>query len=158
MQTLTVDPGMNTGWALWGDSNLLKYGQFMQKHLALEEDLKNLFNNFKNLIQETKPHRVYLEYPGVWQNSYVSMAAVNSGDLLKLAAIVGGYASLSNCSVHFISPNTWKGQLSKDAVKFRVNRSTGISEKSSHINDAIGIGLFIFKKLNQINQSKPFQL
>ena len=159
MKLLTVDPGMATGWAIWEGPNPRKpsiYGQIRVAHSNLETDLSELFKRFTE-IQICE--RVCIEYPGIWQHSATSMVAAFSGDLIKLATIVGGFAAIakrSDAILTLLPPQRWKGQLSKDAIKMRVKRATGIDERSSHINDAIGIGLYLLGLLSVPNIGRPF--
>lgn len=157
MRMLSIDPGMHTGWALWVDGTITDYGQITAKHKTLESDLLYLFQEFKSLLKIVLPDSVFIEYPGVWGDSATSMASALSGDLIKLATTVGGFAALcAPAKFHLIPPNHWKGQMSKEAVKIRVKRATGIEERSSHINDAIGIGLHILGRFQQRNATRPF--
>lgn len=160
---LTVDPGMNTGWAFWSGlaTRPIEYGQITARHKGLTEDLAFLFQRFGELRKaEWNFQRVVIEYPGLWGSSAASMASAASGDLIKLAAVVGGYAAIAvrdwTAEITLISPYLWMKQMSKDAVKLRVQRATGIEERSSHVNDAIGIGLHLRNKLTVPNESRPF--
>lgn len=160
---LTVDPGMNTGWAFWSGFSVrpTEYGQVTVHHQNLSNDLTDLFRKFEALRKfNWRIQRVALEYPGAWAGSATSAASVFSGDLIKLAALVGGYAAIASrvwgAEVSLIPPHVWMKSMSKDAVKFRVQRATGIDVKSSHINDAIGIGLHLKNRLSVANESRPF--
>lgn len=158
MRTLTIDPGMHTGWALWIDGGLAEWGQITVKHKTLEADLRYAFSEFRDLVHGLRPDQVFIEYPGVWGSSATSMASALSGDLIKLATMVGGFCSLCYpARFHLIPPMHWKGQLNKEAVKLRVKRATQVDERSSHINDAIGIGLHIYGRFQQRNPVRPFQ-
>lgn len=156
---ISVDPGMNLGWAYWVEGDLIDYGQITAKHRTLAEDLFYLFHEFDDVALRLQPEKVLIEYPNVWEGSAVSAAAQASGDLLKLAAIVGGIGAISAChgaDVAYVLPGKWKGQMGKDAVKMRVRRALGVEERSSHMNDAIGIGLWSFGKFKIANKSRPF--
>lgn len=155
---LSIDPGMNTGWAFWDSGRLVDYGVIKLKHQSLEVDLIHASMAYSTIFTTWKPERVAIEYPGIWGGSTVSMASAFSGDLIKLAAMVGCYVSISmEASIRLIPPNKWMGQLNKEAVAIRVTRATGLEIKSSHINDAIGIGLFLYNKLHVQNITKPFR-
>jgi Holliday junction resolvasome RuvABC endonuclease subunit len=156
---ISIDPGMHTGWAYWEDGELADYGQYSIKHDDLGKDLHALFQDISMLFARLKPDRILVEFPNMWAGSAVSAAASASGDLLKLAAMVGGIMALGHeigSTVSIVLPAKWKGQLDKDAVKVRVKRSLGIDEKSSHMNDAIGIGLWALGKFRIENKSRPF--
>ncbi len=157
---MSVDPGMNLGWAFWTDKTLVEYDQILAKHTTLEKDLVFLFKEFEQVLYYKGPlDKVIIEYPGVWAGSQVSAAANASGDLIKLGAVVGGIAALCvamKAEVVFVNAGKWQGQLSKDAVKIRVRRALGIEERSSHINDAIGIGLWTQGRFKIANKSRPF--
>ncbi len=159
MECLSVDPGMNTGWAHWSDKHLVEYGQITAKHKTLSEDLVYLSEHFGQLLLRLQPDKVYLEYPGFWGGSSTSMASLSSGDLVKLAAITGVYIGLAaayNALPVLITPQEWKGQMPKEGVKVRVQRALGVIERSSHMNDAIGIGLHVTGRFKVRNETRPF--
>ncbi len=157
---MTIDPGMFCGWAYWEDGRLIEYDQITIKHKDLDKDLEDLFEQISRVFSSRRPDRIIVEYPNMWANSATSAAASASGDLLKLAAMVGGIIACGHTSearsVTTVLPVKWKGQLDKDAVKVRVKRALGIEEKSSHINDAIGIGLWALGNFKIENKSRPF--
>lgn len=156
---ITIDPGMHTGWAYWEDGELKDYSQTTIKHKDLIHDLGELLSAMTPIIASYSPNRVIVEYPNMWAGSSVSAAASASGDLLKLAAMVGmiiAIAQTNGAHVTTVLPAKWKGQLDKDAVKVRVKRALGVDERSSHINDAIGIGLWVLGRFKVENKSRPF--
>lgn len=159
---LTVDSGMNTGWAYWVDGELINYGQVTIKHAQLASDISSMISKVRDVVLAYPDlDAAYLEYPHAWAGSATSEAASASGDLIKLGALVGVVATVIECytsaKCSYILPYKWKGQLGKDAIKFRVARALGVDERSSHINDAIGIGLHVLGKLKIPNESKPFR-
>jgi len=138
--TLTVDPGFGgTGWAFWkGDDSPLT-GVFKP------EDLMNGFALFDDLLTRMKPELAIIEDCEVWGGSGKSVAAVNSGALFVLQALLGGYAGI--CFSHgiafqFIKAKKWKGQLPDTAVDKRIFRING-QKYRHHESSAVGIGFSI---------------
>lgn len=159
---LTIDPGMNTGLALWNGEDLLSVHQITVKHTHNVEDFCVLAKEFEHFLWDecTCLHKVVIEYPGLWAGSAVSMAAASSGDLVKLATMVGILLGVLRTVDHvgtpeilLPSPQGWKGQLPKEGVEMRVRRALGRSWSTTHMNDAVGIGLHILGKFTIQNSS-----
>lgn len=156
---LTIDVGMNTGYAYW-DLNCgwnekancplpVDYGQFSVKPSdVLEYDIIDLADEFENLIDERFcwVRLCVLEGVELWAGSLKSMTSAVKGNLFKLAYIVGMYADIcrrKDIEFRIISAASWKGQLKDPVVAEKVERFTGIKLIKSHQHtiDAIGIGL-----------------
>lgn len=158
---LTIDPGMNTGLALWNGDDLLAVHQITVKHRNKAEDFQELGDQFREFLSEAGwLDVVAIEYPGLWAGSAVSMASAASGDLMKLSVMVGVllgsiYAEelCTGAAILLPSPQDWKGQLPKEGVEMRVRRALGRSWSTTHMNDAVGIGLHILGKFTIQNSS-----
>lgn len=151
---LTVDTGMNTGYALWSAGlrlSLLTWGGFRAKGRTVEERLKSLLIQWCGVINKYSPRYVYLEGQQFWAGNATSYASVASTDLFKLSYITGVYfgGAVLNASVKIINTTEWKGQLTKSATALRVRRALSnyawaaakMENQSEHIIDAIGMGL-----------------
>lgn len=155
---LTVDCGDNTGWAFWRQGHDLRptcHEQIALPKRAQKWDRSTQFifmwERFEELlntlnIEYGKVNDVILEGVEAWEHDKKSRASTFSGDIFKLAYLVGGYAKSAHkyqADFHIIPARQWKGQMDKDATKERVSRVTGVYYRTSHITDAIGMGLSI---------------
>lgn len=150
MKIMTVDPGYNTGYAVWQDGKLVHNGVYRARKLdnaEFDRRQKHLWDEFEYLLSLYFPHKVYIENISVYSNSAKSMASATKGDLTKLAVIAGGYAALSfrkNIDVEFVEPRKWKGQLSDQNIKEWTFKATG-KHFREHERDAVGIGCYILR-------------
>ena len=146
---LSVDPGWDTGWALWhGDGHPVTgtiREQRGKKVLALPERVGAMVREFNALIGLTKPEVMVIEvlerHGGAAGN-----AAMDSGDLFMVAYLIGGYiyaAQRYDVNVIFRKRSEWGGQLSKEMVADRVFGATGSRYPNDHITDSVGIGLSV---------------
>jgi len=147
---ITVDPGVTgTGIAVWypGQNTPYithtitppwKWKDWLSKAEYVAQD-------FKEYIVPKAPSLVLCEAPEFW-TSGKGLASAASQDLLKLTHMVG----LIHAIAHFETPaifrmveaRKWKGQLSKRQVADRIKRDIGEEYDSSHVTDAVGIGLW----------------
>jgi len=163
--TLTIDPGDNTGWAYWDLSLNPVVGSFSYekeyKKLGKTLQIYSLAETFGNMIRDNlrdglRIKQVVIEEVSIWEKSLTSMAAAKRGDLFKLAMVIGSYVyrcGLFNLPVKLVKPGDWKGQLPDDAVARRVQQITGIEYANPHIYSAVGIGLNeigIFKNMGVV--------
>lgn len=145
---ISVDPGVNTGYAFFENEELSVHGCFKIKKLKgitkdKHDQLKELWNHFIPLVEALKPEIVYIECVELWEASVKSKTSAVRGDLFKLSYLIGGYCRICherNISFVLVSP-LWKGQLSKDALKSRVEKMLGITFTNQHTVDAVGLGL-----------------
>lgn len=105
----------------------------------------NITRQFElDVIDVVLPTLVVIEYPEVWSASAKSMASATSGDLLKLASLIGclGLTARREADVLFITPARWKGQLSKEAVERRIKQVAKLDRLyyRNHVCDAVGMG------------------
>jgi Holliday junction resolvasome RuvABC endonuclease subunit len=148
-RVLTVDCGDHTGWAYWEKDNIQEpnaYGCINLLASAKSWDkarqLRYMFDKFTNVVDDYKPASIVLETLEAWGNDEESLAAVRSGSLFKLAYLIGGYIHIAGkcAEVELILAREWKGQMDKEATKFRVQRVAGQRYSNSHVYDAIGMG------------------
>jgi hypothetical protein len=147
---LTVDPGIHTGIA---------YFQFATTQCPviyeinagkgkIEDRIRNLSEQFQEVIILVNKSRTvvecYIESVEWWEGDLISRTSSSRGNLSFLAYIVGVYSAVcfqNNIKVHLLPARAWKGQMSKEVTAERVRRVNGMTYKSSHLTDAVGIGL-----------------
>lgn len=147
-------------------------GRMQIKKRVRPESISNVFhfddidltaNRLAGKLKEYEYGIACIEMPEFFQNSSVGMACAKSGDLIKLTYFVGYLARmLEEVGIYsdFVLPRGWKGNLSKEATAFRVQRKLEaiktplsiIERVSSHAWDAVGIGLHYIES-NITNQS-----
>lgn len=126
---LAIDPGNDTGWAIFGDTG----------------ELCSCYAGEPPLLPYSE---AVCECPRVYPKS-----PVPPNDLITLAVMVGRYTERHMCRL--IYPYEWKGQLDKAKTKARVldilseverKRIPKLSKTQMHnVYDAIGIGLYAFR-------------
>jgi hypothetical protein len=136
---LAIDPGACTGWALFGGA-----GGFVACGIG-EPPF------------DTAIRRVVIELPQVYPNH-----PVPPNDLITLAFLAGRYVGTSasaGADAATVFPHEWKGNLPKDVCAARVlarltpdecaivDRLKVPKGKLHNVMDAIGIGLFAFRKI-----------
>lgn len=151
---LTIDPGMTTGWAYWGNKTLPEVGEFeiSKEYNTLNKKFGYLWAQFDVLLKSKHPLKVYIESVEYYKFSAKSEVSVASGSLFTLAYLIGGYCNL--CFENFINFQLipfkeWGGQLTPKAVQAQVNLLTkkDWGNIPEHVYDAIGMGLYIKGKL-----------
>lgn len=162
--TLTVDPGWNTGLAYWtGDmypvTSIIREPVRIKKIKIETVRLAFMFQRFSAFIRvyEENLDNVYIEGAQLWINSIKSMAAAQRGNLFALSYIIGGYASIcisKGISVDLRYPSgkitehrqIWKGQLGSKQLAKRIHRLNG-KTYPEHVREAVGIGFSIMEVL-----------
>lgn len=135
---LTIDPGNDTGWSLWANNALDSCGLGAPPDIGTE---------------------VWIESQVIYPHSKVP-----PNDILKLAHAAGAWAGRHGAAgrlVHFVEPAKWKGQTPKKVHNARVLAAMTPYEraiyeaapcaagKRHNILDAIGIGLWVAKRLGR---------
>lgn len=150
---LTVDPGVNTGWAYWGLTDNLQpmtYGVFRAPgpDTGLEQRLRHMYREFQNLMGKYKPNFVVIEGAEDWGDVQSRLSSA-SGALQLLSFLVGGYAALSLPVFIIKMPREWKGGLPKKALELRIARALGQDPGlyPEHAREAVGIGLSMMEVL-----------
>lgn len=142
---LAIDPGADSGWAVFFHSMLIACG--------LGNEPKPLPDRFDTIA---------VEHPVIYPHGRTK----NPNDIVKLAVNAGEWAGRFRArvsEVRYIEPRTWKGTIDGDLCNARVlerlddtermivddaTRDQRIPAKKSHnMLDAIGIGLFVSKRL-----------
>lgn len=159
VRVLTIDPGLHgTGWALWPciSSNPNQFTPpscwgVLQANAANWQDKSLILcSTLAELLKKLNVYQLVIEMPEVWTTGK-SHAAATSGDLHKLTYLIGGFSLLAELNENtatryrpvMISPQQWKGQMSKEAVIRRIQkRCPGILDAiGNHEADAVGMGL-----------------
>jgi hypothetical protein len=138
----TVDPGKMTAIALWDrDWNMLSIEQQPIETPAGAYSFAKFF-----LIKHKYIEKFIIERVEIWASSSKSMASATSGDLSKLAYIVGALSAAietQKVPVELISPLKWKGQMNYKQLRNILLVKFGIKTTSDHKASAIGIGLHL---------------
>ena len=150
--TITVDPGLNTGIAIWRETDTPEVKEIIcpARIKIWTARLNYMWCMFKKIIENKSLLCCYIEGTAYYEENEVSRQALKRGDLFHLIGVSYGYAAL--CSAYgidfeFILPSQWKGQMSKQATADRVFQLNGRRYSSDHITDAVGIGFAIQKRL-----------
>jgi Holliday junction resolvasome RuvABC endonuclease subunit len=143
---LCVDPGWTaTAYAYFDKDFYPSCTQYQFTCPNQDTRFKAYLNEFEYMIQKYKIETVIIEGVENWQGSLKSRTASARQDTIKLAYLVGAYKAMcAERNIHSIilTAPQWKGQLSKEATRKRVDRILEIKTTcSEHIIDAIGIGL-----------------
>ena len=150
IRTLTVDPGMNTGWAFWDGhiipkaTGVFRIQRIKKSVISESAQLQELWMQFKNILEFFNPQLVIIENTSWWPGSVKSFAAINSGDLRKLTLLTGGYclyANIYDAEWELVIPSKWKGQLTDKALKAHIKLKIH-KEYRQHEQEAVGIGLW----------------
>ena len=152
---LSLDPGNNTGYALFINSCCTEfYGTIRcPKKIKELENIEQIFYMSKKLngiLRQYKPLTCYIEGVTVWADSLKSITSAVRGNLIKLAYLIGSYShtcELNGVAVRIVTPQEWKGQMSKEVVAKRVYRAVHLTFPNDHITDAVGIGLYALGQL-----------
>lgn len=145
---LFIDPGINTAYSFFigsvvpVDTGIIKTDKLMRQ--TKENYIRFMGDLFSNLLSDKEPTMLTIEEPEFWGTSFKSMTAITSGSLFHLNAIV--YTFCDRCAVasipfKLVKPREWKGTMSKEATKKRVEIITGMKWDNEHIIDSIGMGL-----------------
>ena len=155
---LYIDPGLDgTGWSYWetlavfqhGTSAPYSTGSIGRVKGGADMWVSRVHAQCELLVEDLresvgKIDYIGIEFPGLWAGDAVSYASTSSGDLFKLAFMVGALAECLSRTYgptpELFSPQEWKGQLSKTQVNQRIERAIKKSFPN-HVSDAVGMGL-----------------
>lgn len=154
MVRISIDPGIEYGYAIWLDSEWEKKDAIPVECGILKPAGADWLERVNSMARKTamlfRTHlpikELHMEYPAFFLPQGGHMVAAR-GDLVKLAyaaGTVGGIASAMGIKVVTHRVIDWKGQMTKDVVIKRIVARIPKVETlgpSSHAWDAIGIGL-----------------
>jgi len=147
---ISLDPGSaGTGFALFlsgkapYETKILEYknpeGTWQQRCdficLALRHEIR----------QRSWLRAVYCEQPQ-YMSTFKGITAAQSGSLFKLCTLYGRFIEIAySLNVPFfpVEIPKYKGQLSKEQVKYRVSKILPGKVYTSHALDAVSIGLWV---------------
>lgn len=155
---LTIDTGENTGLAYWQGDLYPDVCEITvtNKKANHETKLCDLWKKFHSyILTNLRYNKVdilevdlcIMEIPELWGDDLLSLAATKRGNLFYLSLIIGGYARICHefeIPFTFVTAREWKGQHSKRVTASWLKNINGITYKSDHISDAVGIGFWYF--------------
>ena len=134
-----------------------KHGNFRTlkpKKFGLQERIDFLCGQLGDFLVDKvlAIQEVVIEQPSLWSASALSHASASKGDLFALAMLIGAFQLI--CSQHqipcrLISVQAWKGTMTKDATRARLERNLQTkfdSRASTHEIDALGLAMFVAGK------------
>lgn len=148
---VTIDPGLQTGWAIWSLSGLVACGlgdpRSSSRHVVVSS------NPDADLISDT-----WIEAPVIYPRSKARPA-----DIMKLSRTAGewfGTYRTLGVEPHYVEPAEWKGQVPKDVHQARVWADLDLDErdvvneacrgmapsKRHNVLDAVGLGLWVAER------------
>jgi hypothetical protein len=148
MTLMAIDPGKNTGFAVFRNSVL--FGCGLLKFSNTREYTKFLFR----LMDEVRPDQAIIEIPRVYPFKHQKG---DQNDLIGLAVQAGICIAAASpfCQVQEVHPQEWKGQRPKKVdnehtlkmlyspIETDIFFGSGIKKSERHnVLDAIGIGLW----------------
>ena len=145
---ISIDPALNnTGLALWYPGDKYPWIRSIATKGTKQEKGRQLWEWLRQETPVTEGCTTYIEYPKYFAGSPIGQAAATRGDLgttllaAHICMVVGWEAGIE---VVLVPVNEWKGQLSKQATKIRVDKILpDVVCRNSHEYDAVGIGLFV---------------
>ncbi len=146
-----IDPSLSvTGWAIFTDDGILrKCGTLHAKDKKIHW-INRIIIMTNQVLRVSEFHGIdtaLIEFPQTWTwaKSGRSYASTAKGDLYSLAVLCGAIsyalAQRANIETILLTPQTWRGSLSRNAVISAIYRRTG-TVVCSHATNAVGIGLY----------------
>lgn len=149
MSYLSIDPGLDTGWAYFRDADTLL--------------VCGLGDPCQLDTKSTPVRCVIIERPVIYENRLMKGGVKSANDIVTLAIQVGDYAGhfrrVVGAHVAMVTPGSWKGQVPKDIHNARVLGSLSAgnctvldectryvsASKRHNVIDAVALGLAAFK-------------
>lgn len=138
---VTIDPGEQTGFALWSfRSELLACGL---------GDPRSHPGHVIASVSETADFvcDVWIEWPVIYPRSKARPRDILT--LARCAAEYGGMYKVHGVDVHYVEPAEWKGQLDKDISHRRAYAQLAVVEQD--IVDRAGKGLPASRRHNMLD-------
>lgn len=152
--TLTVDPGFNTGWCYWVTGSIYHTGQITLPKIPKRTEKQKvnfMWDGFLDLLRLCGNLDTVVIEGVANYHSNASKAANAAGDLFTLSYLIGGYmGACHGCGiedVRLVTAPQWKGQLTKAMTAQRVRLALKETFPSDHITDAVAIGLSLQGRL-----------
>ena len=145
---ISLDPGLEgTGWAIWLGDQFKESGVIKPHGKTWEEKLRYVIGDLKHDLDD-RVCMLYYELPFIALDGVAGISAKKQ-DVIKLTMLAGAITTLFQES-YPVPVIRWKGnmpkKLSMDRVKAWMSKNGySFATKTSHENDAIGIGLYVIK-------------
>ena len=152
-----IDPGISgTGYAVWEKKFFNPYSasgiQPIAHGIIFNKNVEIQLINFKNIMVRYSACKVYIEDAAFMTGSLKGQAAARTGSVVKLAQYIGRLQQICadlDCEAELISVMKWKGTLPKKVVWDRIFKVLPDLKAKSHALDAIGLGLWKMRVINQ---------
>lgn len=150
MRLLAVDPGLSgTGWAFFRRDYPEVCGVLSPQRKEDDElwwqAAEDLSSRLLDIAHALDARHFVIEMP-MFMGSSGGLVTARSGALVKLTWFVGYLsARVRRWELDLVTPQQWKGQLSKQQVEIRIRRILKDfipQDMKSHAVDAVGIGLY----------------
>lgn len=148
-----IDPGlMGTGYAYFDrivrtastPRPPISYGVYTPKGCSWESRAGAVCDWLRGMMKGARVKYTILEMSQMWEGSPVSFSSALKGDLFKLTYLIGGMGEVVRTTTDrepvLVTARVWKGQLSKDAVKRRL-QDAFTHRYHEHEADAVAMGL-----------------
>jgi len=147
---VSIDPGLNTGIAVWSRNGRLKFTDLCKCPKITDDCVRVgvLCSWVYARLLALPDGPVYIEGVRSFASAR-SWAASTRGNLSLLAYIVGGYIRVCQelgRAVYVIDPQ-WKGQLTEKALELRIRRAGIAQPLGDHVREAVGLGLSVLQRL-----------
>ncbi len=135
---MAIDPGINTGWALWDGDIIRDSGVIRRKKdktLTEEKIYEDLYNKFYDVICNRIVQLTLIE------DSQYRGDPTKAKSIIKLSKIIGIYMAVCFDYGRYpklIHYSQWAGNMSAEMVKRRVKIATGKTYRE-HECDAVGM-------------------
>ncbi len=140
MNWMTIDPGISgTGWALFENNKLDEWGIVYSQKATWTGKSRQICSKMYSYMGYAD--HIFIEWP-----SFQTVAAQNTGSIIKLAYFIGKLTS--QCEILEDTPYTlipvieWKGQLPKEVTTQRAEKFFGRKGFKSHAADAVALGQY----------------
>ena len=151
---VSVDPGIEMGWAAWEDGNFKCSAGGPPDYAGVlipcvswnwRARVHWLRVEFRKLLKDLRCDSIHCEQPEFF-DSTVGHTAARRGDLVKLILVTGILVGQVS-SFKLYPVREWKGQLPKSVVNRRIEEIVGHKDRAginfkSHAWDAVGVGLY----------------
>lgn len=151
MRILAIDPGKRSiAWAMFLCGELREVGFVTTQKTPYGLGIRDMLQRVSSSIT-VLADVVVVEIPRV----YPKERNVRPNDLIDITAVAGA-CTLFGESVCFVHPRTWKGQVPKDVMQYRLRQQLDRQEiqliqpyeKNHNVWDAVGIGRWYLEEHN----------
>lgn len=133
---MTIDPGINLGWALFSGKKLKEYGTISGKGKTWDDKVQYVIDDLPHFPIE----KLFIEWP-----SFQSMEAQNTGSIIKLAYLIGRVQERLDTTTELIPVIVWKGNLPKEVTQERAEVFFQKKGFKSHAADAVALGQYVIQ-------------